>query len=395
LLENRETTLAALRRLLCNASTEKTKQVLQRAGIETGRKSRKLPGEDARGTAAAGHGRNGAAAYRGARKVEVRHASLTSGAQCPECQRGKVDPQRDPGLLVRIKGQAPIEATVYELEKLRCNLCGEVFTAEAPEGVGEEKYDATAAGFAAALEANRWPLALAGYDTAKPIESYLSELLLGRVMTIVLAGFAFFFAALAADAFLQLAAGGRPLRRPSMLRAAAVFLLLWGVAHVGASAGDWVGGPRLSLPLWQLPGAGAYSPAVAVLGQAFLTACAVLCALAVLVSAAARFLKPSRQYALAVLAALLYAAGRAQNAPQFLYYTLCAILASGVVIFLVRICAADLVTFGLALAWYVVAGQATTLLEQPEPVLRWNGVAAVVAAVAVGLVLVRLRPQPR
>jgi hypothetical protein len=149
------------------------------------------------------------------------------------------------------------------------------------------------------------------------------------------------------------------------------------------------------LPLWQLPGAGAYSPAVAVLGQAFLTACAVLCALAVLVSAAARFLKPSRQYALAVLAALLYAAGRAQNAPQFLYYTLCAILASGVVIFLVRICAADLVTFGLALAWYVVAGQATTLLEQPEPVLRWNGVAAVVAAVAVGLVLVRLRPQPR
>ena len=48
-------------------------------------------------------------------------------------------------MLVRIKGQAPIEATVYELEKLRCNLCGEVFTAEAPEGVGEEKYDETAA----------------------------------------------------------------------------------------------------------------------------------------------------------------------------------------------------------------------------------------------------------
>ncbi|MGH9398362.1 MAG: IS66 family transposase, partial [Terriglobia bacterium] len=35
--------------------------------------------------------------------------------------------------------------TVYELESLRCNLCGEVFQAQAPEGVGEKKYDETAA----------------------------------------------------------------------------------------------------------------------------------------------------------------------------------------------------------------------------------------------------------
>ena len=42
-------------------------------------------------------------------------------------------------------GQAPLAVTVYELEKLRCNLCGEVYTAEAPEDVGTEKYDASAA----------------------------------------------------------------------------------------------------------------------------------------------------------------------------------------------------------------------------------------------------------
>jgi transposase len=48
-------------------------------------------------------------------------------------------------------GQAPIEATVYELERLRCNLCGDVFEAEAPEGVGEKKYDATAAAMIALL----------------------------------------------------------------------------------------------------------------------------------------------------------------------------------------------------------------------------------------------------
>jgi hypothetical protein len=38
--------------------------------------------------------------------------------------------QRDPGVLVRIKGQAPLAATVYELEKLRCNLCGNVYPAK-------------------------------------------------------------------------------------------------------------------------------------------------------------------------------------------------------------------------------------------------------------------------
>ena len=45
---------------------------------------------------------------------------------------------------MRIQGLPPLPATVYELEKLRCNLCGTVFTAEAPEGIGEQKYDETA-----------------------------------------------------------------------------------------------------------------------------------------------------------------------------------------------------------------------------------------------------------
>ena len=48
--------------------------------------------------------------------------------------------------MVRIQVQAPIAATVYELEKLRCNLCGDVFTAAPPQGVGDRKYDETAAG---------------------------------------------------------------------------------------------------------------------------------------------------------------------------------------------------------------------------------------------------------
>jgi len=110
-LENREARLERLRRLACQSSTEKTEAVLKQAGIECGAKSRKPPGEHAPKSTAAGHGRNGAAAYRGARKVEVPQASLKAGDPCPDCQRGKVYPQRDPGLRVRIKGPGPSAAT--------------------------------------------------------------------------------------------------------------------------------------------------------------------------------------------------------------------------------------------------------------------------------------------
>jgi hypothetical protein len=55
-------------------------------------------------------------------------------------------------VLIRIVGQAPLQATVYELQKLRCNLCGKLFTAQAPDGVGSQKYDATAGSMIALLK---------------------------------------------------------------------------------------------------------------------------------------------------------------------------------------------------------------------------------------------------
>lgn len=152
LLENREATLDTLRRLLCRSSTEKTAQVLQRAGIEASQQTARPPKERAANRPTAGHGRNGAAAYRGAHKIVVSHASLKTGDPCPDSLcGGKVYALREPGVLVRIKGQAPVAATVYELEKLRCNLCQKVFTAEVPEEAGEKKYDETAAAMIALL----------------------------------------------------------------------------------------------------------------------------------------------------------------------------------------------------------------------------------------------------
>jgi transposase len=47
-------------------------------------------------------------------------------------------------VLVRITGQPPLAAKVYVLQKLRCHLCGQVFTAAAPADAGDQKYDATA-----------------------------------------------------------------------------------------------------------------------------------------------------------------------------------------------------------------------------------------------------------
>ena len=156
LVADQETTIHDLRQLLFPASTEKTEAVLKKAGIEGTSKAAADPsgtrraGEQTRN--APGHGRNGAEAYRNPRRVTVAHASLKHGDRCPGCLRGKIYEQPEPRRLVRIVGQAPLTATLYELQRLRCNLCGEVYSAEAPEGVGEDKYDESAAAMIAQLK---------------------------------------------------------------------------------------------------------------------------------------------------------------------------------------------------------------------------------------------------
>jgi hypothetical protein len=49
-------------------------------------------------------------------------------------------------------GHAPLEATVYEMERLRCNACGQMFTADAPATAGPDKYDATAVAMIALMK---------------------------------------------------------------------------------------------------------------------------------------------------------------------------------------------------------------------------------------------------
>ncbi len=59
-----------------------------------------------------GHGRHSAAEYGGAEKIRVPHESLKPGDPCPHCHQGTVYESVEPGHLVRIRGQAPLGATV-------------------------------------------------------------------------------------------------------------------------------------------------------------------------------------------------------------------------------------------------------------------------------------------
>ena len=154
LLKNKEITLTRLRKILFGASTEKTGNILPEDS-ESDPESDPDPASNEEDEApdstdkeptepdGKGHGRHGVKDYPGAQRISISHESLESGAPCPECGDGKVFETKRPGVIIRIVGQAPLQATVYELQKLRCNLCGKVFTAQAPDGVGSQKYDAT------------------------------------------------------------------------------------------------------------------------------------------------------------------------------------------------------------------------------------------------------------
>lgn len=156
-LEKKRVSVRRLKQLLFGATTETTQKVMEKILDEVGKEG--ACGDDASAgqkpetrAKANGHGRNGAAAYVGAGKIRVPHASLKPGDPCPICKKGTVYASVEPGRIVRVRGQAPLAATVYELQKLRCHLCGEIFTAEAPPGVGPEKYDAESASMIALLK---------------------------------------------------------------------------------------------------------------------------------------------------------------------------------------------------------------------------------------------------
>src|SRR5580704_4133492 len=69
---------AMAERLMPKRSTEKTSAVVPRDAAPAG--------QPEHAPAPSGHGRHSAAAFRGANRVAVAHATLASGDLCPECR---------------------------------------------------------------------------------------------------------------------------------------------------------------------------------------------------------------------------------------------------------------------------------------------------------------------
>ena len=159
-LQNAKTSIKRFQRMLFGGRTEHKSNVLERAAVADD-----LHVQDAIGAGAElaevvvpvpkqrppGHGRNAAQAYSGAPIVECDHPDLEPGDRCPQCDKGKVY-DSPPKSLVKVVGQAPLGATVYRVQRLRCRLCDAVFTAPLPAAVASlPKYDSSCASMIAVL----------------------------------------------------------------------------------------------------------------------------------------------------------------------------------------------------------------------------------------------------
>ncbi|MBF0503250.1 MAG: hypothetical protein HQM09_24220 [Candidatus Riflebacteria bacterium] len=89
------------------------------------------------------HGRHGAKDYKFSDTIEHPHQKLKAGQCCPDCDHGTLQ-EIEPRKIIRLIGNAPIEAELHKPARLRCGGCGKIFTAALPPDVSEEKADASA-----------------------------------------------------------------------------------------------------------------------------------------------------------------------------------------------------------------------------------------------------------
>jgi len=146
-VDEKSASIKRLLRMLFGDRTEKLEKVLKDHQSTSSKSTDKNDTNKPKG-----HGRTPAQQYSGAKKVDVAHTSLQHKSRCPKCKKGKLYRMKVPATVVRVTGKAPVQATVYQMQRLRCNLCGEIFTAKTPEGIGDEKYDAASAAMIALLK---------------------------------------------------------------------------------------------------------------------------------------------------------------------------------------------------------------------------------------------------
>lgn len=122
------TSLTRLRDVLFRPQNEKSSHLFHQPA-----QNPKPPGSKKKG-----HGRKKASAYTGAKRVPVGHETLQPGQICPQCGEGKLYRLKECAHWLCLQAHPIFDATLYELERLRCALCGALFTARAPAAT---KYD--------------------------------------------------------------------------------------------------------------------------------------------------------------------------------------------------------------------------------------------------------------
>lgn len=171
-LQNAKTSIKRLRQMLFGGRTEHKRHVLAKiAAADDSQSPESALGAEDAATATAtetasaeaveqpaaakkprkGHGRLGAHAYEAARVVSLDDLALRPGDRCPQCETGKVYDSA-PRTIVKVTGQPPLLATVYEQRRLRCRLCDAMIDASLPAALAQRpKYDAACASMLAVL----------------------------------------------------------------------------------------------------------------------------------------------------------------------------------------------------------------------------------------------------
>ena len=146
-LQKKNMSIRRLLRMIFGPKTESSRNLLPKDN-EKDKDQATAPNGQSSGSAGSsppsgkkkGHGRNGAEDYTGAERIFIAHQELQAGDLCPLCPGGRLYDMRQPALFIRVVAQPIFRGTIYELMRLRCKVCGTVFTARAPAEAGTSKY---------------------------------------------------------------------------------------------------------------------------------------------------------------------------------------------------------------------------------------------------------------
>jgi transposase len=121
-----EKTLSIRRlRMIFGIKTETAEKLLELAGGKKSGKKGKRDQTDKKNN----HGHRPSSEYTQAKTIAIAHQTLKKGSICPSCLKGRLF-NLSPGTVLHIKGQPWLQVEIYKPERLRCSLCGKIFTSD-------------------------------------------------------------------------------------------------------------------------------------------------------------------------------------------------------------------------------------------------------------------------